>query len=567
MKKIINAPGAVISDYIEALTTLHPNLARVEGLPLVVRGQAVRKPQSKVALLSGGGSGHEPAHAGFVGTGMLDGAVLGPVFTSPSVDDIYAGIRAVATEAGVLLIVKNYTGDRLNFGLAAQMAQAEGIRVEMVVVADDCALGEESRAGRRGLTGTVLVHKLAGAAAERGCSLEQIVEAVHSFLPNIGTMGVAIGPCYTPGAIKPNFTLGPEEVEWGLGIHGEPGTERGKIVNSAETADRLVSTVLTDKGFSSGDRVVALANGLGGTPDLELQIFGADALSSMQEKGLSVERFWVGNFITSLETPGVSVTVAKVTAEQLELLSDECDVVAFPSVAPRAMAEAALVLPEQSDAQTTKTSHSLPVTPDFLAGITAICQSLVDSEEILTDMDREVGDGDMGTNLARGAREVINQLETLGAVDDQVQCLRTIAQIVRKEVGGTSGPLYSLFIMGLADVLSHSSQSSLETWSRAAQQGLSNIQTIGGAQPGDCTMVDALDPAVHAVVTGARAGVDSGQALEDAAAAAEIGAESTREILAGLGRSSYVGERAIGHRDPGAVAVAMQFRALQQKFS
>ncbi len=241
MKKIINAPSDVIEDYISGTRRRHaapPDEWTVSPSSYAPRWSA--KSEDRAALVSGGGSGHEPAHAGYAWKGMLDAAVLGPRSTPLSVDAVYAAIRASATRAGVLLIVKNYTGDRLNFGLAAEMARAEGIRVEMVVVADDAALGDSSRAGRRGLTATVLAHKIAGAAAERGWPIERIVATVERFLARTATMGVALGPCFVPGATAPNFSLGDDEIEWVLGIHGEAlGSDSAR--SSARAKSPLVS--------------------------------------------------------------------------------------------------------------------------------------------------------------------------------------------------------------------------------------------------------------------------------------------------------------------------------------
>ena len=562
MKKILNSPQAAVEDYIGGLVRGTGHLARVAGWPVVVRTPSARKPDDRVALVTGGGSGHEPAHAGYVGEGMLDAAVLGPVFTSPSVDAVYAAIHAVATPAGVLLIVKNYTGDRLNFGLAAEMARADGIRVETVLVADDAALGDVSRAGRRGLTATVLVHKIAGAAAESGASLEQVAEIARRFLDGAATMGLALGACIVPGSDEASFRLGADEVEWGLGIHGEAGSERGSIVGSREIARRLVGTVVEDRGLTTGDDVVVLVNSLGATPDLELRILHADVLAELDERGVVVRFTWAGPFLTSLEMPGASVTVARVDDETARLLAAPTKTLAFPAwsapldparvtevPAPRGFAG-------DADAEGAGSGEPHAGATQLLAAADAIARALVEAEPELTALDREVGDGDLGINLARGATAILDAGEALRRSPDESAALVALSQLVRREVGGTSGPLYSILLLAMSEAwTTRPDASRSDRWAAAFIEGVARVRSVGGAAPGDSTMVDALQPAADAL---ANAPTD----VTAAAAAAARGADSTAELRPTLGRSSYVGDRAIGVPDPGARAVALQLAVL-----
>ena len=563
MKKLINAPADVIEDYISGLVAATPHLARVDGLPIIVRAPQSAKSDDRVALVSGGGSGHEPAHAGYVGEGMLDAAVLGPVFTSPSVDNIYAAIVASATRAGVLLIVKNYTGDRLNFGLAAEMARAEGIRVEMVVVADDAALGDSSRAGRRGLTAAVLVHKIAGAAAERGWPIERIAATAERFLARTATMGVALGPCFVPGATAPNFSLGDDEIEWGLGIHGEAGSELGTLVRSGEIAARLAETVVIDRGLVDGDEVVVLVNSLGGTPDLDLRILQGDVLTALAARGLRVRMTWAGPFLTSLEMPGASVTVAGVDEELLSLLGDGALVAAFPRSTPLLDPDREQVIAAPPGFEVERSDGVRSDDVAVLHGrLAVVAAALMANEPLLTDLDRRVGDGDLGTNLARGASAVLAASDLLLAQPDAARYVTAVSDIVRREVGGTSGPLYSLLLLTVAEQLQGiPGAPGVTEWAAAVTAGVERVQLVGGAAPGDSTMVDALHPAARALVEGdgdavARAG--------EAARAARAGAESTASLTPSLGRSSYIGDRAVGIPDPGAVAIAIQLEALAE---
>jgi len=548
MKKLINAPETVIDDYISGLVASWPHLAALDDAPVVVRADAGRKGAGRVALVSGGGSGHEPAHAGYVGRGMLDAAVLGPVFTSPSVDDVYAAIHAVATDAGVLLIVKNYTGDVLNFGLAAEMARADGIAVEQVVVADDAALGHGEGAGRRGLTATVLAHKAAGAVAESGGSLAEVRSAAERVLARAATMGVALGGCTVPGAASSNFELGEREVEWGLGIHGEPGRDRGELLPAAGTAAALVEQVWEAIEGAEGDDVVVLVNSLGGTPDLELRILQGEVLREVEARGARVRMTWAGPFVTSLEMPGASVTLAVVDDELVELLGSETEVAAFP----RTTAPHVGVRTRSSGVPRTDGAGSGEPTEAGAAAFAVaevLCRAAIEAEPELTDLDRRVGDGDMGTNLARGAQAVLDARAELVAAADAAQLLRGASAIARRVIGGTSGPLYATLLLGMAEELARTGDAGA-----AFAHGAGRLMAIGGAKPGDRTMVDALAPAAD--VLGA------GGSLAEAAAAARRGADATAEITAHLGRSSYLGERALGVPDPGAVAIATLLEAL-----
>ena len=562
MKKILNSPQTAVEDYIVGLVRGTGHLARVAGWPVVVRTPATRKKDDRVALVTGGGSGHEPAHAGYVGEGMLDAAVLGPVFTSPSVDAVYAGIHAVATDAGVLLIVKNYTGDRLNFGLAAEMARADGIRVETVVVADDAALGDVSRAGRRGLTATVLVHKIAGAAAESGASLDEVAAIARRFLDGAATMGVALGACVVPGSVEASFRLGADEVEWGLGIHGEAGSERGTIVGSRQIAYRLVDTVVSDRGLTDDDEVVVLVNSLGATPDLELRILHADVLAEFDRRGIVVRFTWAGPFLTSLEMPGASVTVARIDDDLARLLSAPARTLAFPAWSAPLDPERAIEVPAprgftgDAGAGDAVLGEPHAGVARLLDAIGAVAAALVSAEPELTALDREVGDGDLGINLARGATAFLDASDALRRSPDEAATLVAVSQLVRREVGGTSGPLYSILLLAMSEVLGSRSDASLpERWASAFVEGVARVRGVGGAAPGDSTMVDALQPAADAL---ALAPTD----VSAAAAAAAHGADSTAELRPSLGRSSYVGDRAVGVPDPGARAVALQLEVL-----
>lgn len=315
MKKLINEPDQVVADSLRGMLAAHGDTLRITFDPFtVVRADAPIK--GKVGLLSGGGAGHEPLHGGYVGPGMLDAACPGEVFTSPTPDQMLAASKAVDGGAGVVHIVKNYTGDVLNFEMAAELAKAEGIEIETVLTDDDVAVEDSLfTAGRRGVGVTVLVEKIAGAAAEAGRSLQEVAEIARRVNANGRSMGLALTPCVTPASGEPSFELADDEVEIGIGIHGEPGRFREKVGTAAQMTERLLGPILEDLPFSRGDRVLAFVNGMGGTPLMELYIVYAEVAAKLGEAGIAIERNLVGNHITALEMQGCSITLLKLDDE------------------------------------------------------------------------------------------------------------------------------------------------------------------------------------------------------------------------------------------------------------
>ena len=327
MKKLINKVDDVEREMIEGLAKAAPKkLRKLDEGNIIVR---TPKKEGKVALVSGGGSGHEPAHGGYVGNGMLDCAVAGSVFTSPTPDQIYEGIKAVATDAGVLAIVKNYTGDVLNFEMAIDMAKDEGVNADYVIVNDDVAVKDSLyTTGRRGVAGTIFVHKIAGARAEEGASLAEVKACAESVIKNVRSMGMAIAPCTVPAAGKQGFTLAEDEVEIGIGIHGEPGTSREKMLSANEAAKRLLDTILADLDYS-GKEVVVLVNGMGATPLMELYIINSFVQDYLKEKGVKVYDTMVGNYMTAIEMAGFSLTLLRLDEDMKRLYDAKADTLAW----------------------------------------------------------------------------------------------------------------------------------------------------------------------------------------------------------------------------------------------
>ena len=560
MKKLINRPEDVVEEMVLGLAALQPGCARLPGHKALIRADAAQAREKQVAVLSGGGSGHEPAHAGYIGAGMLSAAIAGEVFTSPSSDTVFAAIKAVAGKPGALLVVKNYTGDRLNFGLAAEMARAEGIPVEMVIVDDDVALrGTAPATGARGLAGTVFIHKLLGAAAAEGRTLAELVTVGKAAVASLGTMGVSFSAGTSPAVGKPSFELGEQEMELGLGIHGEPGVKRMPM----QPADQLTETLLTailQHGEFSGP-VAVMVNNLGATTTMELAIVARHAVRFLEGKGFTVERIFAGTFLSSLDMAGISISVLGLNDERLRWLDAATTAPAWPNVSKQRPGKPAVGTTEVSTSGTMTAGSGAQTEAGkrTRSAIEAACGALIAAEGELTEMDRVTGDGDLGASMARAASAVQSALSSY-PLDDIPATLKALGHTLRRELGGSSGPLYGVLFLRCGSVLESPGATGLAPWADALAQGCQAISELGGAKPGDRTMLDALDPFVK-TLRQATAANTTREAVLAAVEAAERGADATAQMKPRLGRSSYLGDRVLGHPDPGAKAVSLWLRA------
>jgi len=534
MAQFVNAKDDLVKEAIDGLLACSGGeLSRLDGYPHIKVVHRTNWNRSNVALVSGGGSGHEPAHAGFVGQGMLTAAVCGEVFASPSVEAVLAGILAVTGEPGCLLIVKNYTGDRLNFGLAAERARALGLKVEMVVVDDDIALPDLVQA--RGLAGTLFVHKIAGAMAEAGKPLSDIAATARAIIEKTVSIGTSLDTCTVPGAAKED-RIAAGKAELGLGIHGEPGVEQVDFVDA-----RTSMTIILDKlrpHLNEGP-CVALLNNLGATTPLEMSVL-AQALS--QEKSIS-HVIGPAAMMTSLDMHGFSVSLLKASADDMSALEKAVPITAWP-----AMQEIAPVqvnpLPDGLSPISAKASSN----DQHRAILTQVADLLIAAESDLNELDAKSGDGDTGSTLATAAKALKDKVDHL-PLDDVAQLLPALGNELGQVMGGSSGVILAIFFNAAGDACNNG----LELVD-ALQQGLKRISEVGGAVAGDRTMIDALAPALDALPNGIAA----------ASAAARDGAESTASMLeARAGRAAYVpAENLKGNKDPGAQAVALVFEGL-----
>ncbi|XP_057767609.1 putative 3,4-dihydroxy-2-butanone kinase isoform X3 [Salvia miltiorrhiza] len=586
-KKLINDPNDVVTEFIEGLVETYPGLQYLDGFPdvkVVLRADVSGATYDKVAVISGGGSGHEPAHAGFVGEGMLTAAICGDVFASPPVDSILAGIRAVTGPSGCLLIVKNYTGDRLNFGLAAEQAKSEGYKVEMVIVGDDCALPPpRGIAGRRGLAGTILVHKIAGAAAASGLSLEEVAAEAKRASDMVGTMGVALSVCTLPGQVTPD-RLGPGKMELGLGIHGEPGA----AVADLQPVDIVVSHVLKQilsaetnyVPITRGSRVVLMINGLGATPLMELMIAAGKAVPGLQlEHGLAVERVYTGSFMTSLDMAGFSITVMKADQAILNRLDAPTRAPNWPVAVDGNHPPAKIPVPvppsrsKKNDEVSSRPEQLSPLGHILEVAIEAAATAIINLKDNLNEWDSKVGDGDCGSTMSRGASAILEDMKKFYPLNDPAETVAEIGSSIRKVMGGTSGIIYDIFFKAAYAHLkanSHAGITALQ-WAGALEAAIAAVSKYGGAKAGYRTLLDALIPASSALKEKLASGEDPVEAFVFSAEAAVTGAESTKNMQAQAGRSSYVSADILASvADPGAMAAACWYRAgalaLKSKF-
>lgn len=537
MTQFMNQRENIVTEAIDGLLMASGGkLVRLDGYPHIRVVLRADWDKSRVAIVSGGGSGHEPAHAGFVGPGMLTAAVCGDVFASPSVDAVLAGILAVTGPAGCLLVVKNYTGDRLNFGLAAERARAYGLKVNIVIVDDDIALPDLPQA--RGLAGTLFVHKIAGHLAEEGHDLARVTEAAEQVIAATKSIGMSLDTCTVPGSVKEN-RIAAGKAELGLGIHGEPGVEQIDFI-SAELAMQAVTQKLA--GMTQGQPHVVLLNNLGAASVLEMSVLSYELLRSNLGKSCT---YIIGPaaMMTSLDMRGFSVSVLALTPEFEAALCAPTPLAAWPGCVS-VVTPTSIALPDGlTPIRPVPSSH--PATRDFLI---KCCNIMIGLEADLNALDAKSGDGDTGSTLAGAARALIGAMDHL-PLADHTQLYRAIGLELSQTMGGSSGVLLAIFFAAAGDAAS-----SGLTMQGALLAGLARMQQIGGAKLGDRTMIDALQPALESM--------DQGLAV--ATQAARKGADHTATLLrANAGRAAYVNaDKLSGHKDPGAEAVARLFEAL-----
>ena len=597
MKKIMNTAESFVYDMCHGLAKAHPELEFVEKYKVVKKKVVDR---NKVTLISGGGSGHEPAHAGFVGTGMLDAAVCGDVFASPSQIQVYNALKLTASKKGTLMIVKNYSGDCMNFNNAGALAKDDGIEVDAVYVNDDIAVKDSLyTVGRRGVAGTVFVHKIAGAAAEQGKSLPEVKAVAEKVIANIRSFGFALTSCTVPAAGSPTFEIGEDEMEFGVGIHGEPGRKREKLISSDALAARIVPDIAEDLKLVKGEEIALLINGFGGTPLQELYLFNNSVTNELEKAGVRIYKTLVGNYMTSIDMAGASVTFLRLDDELKAYLdypvstpaitwggSSKEDIAAREAIA--ALAKALNVTPaafakkedaaeeavsaDEEEGKTYKFEGKAVIgekinIPGMGKLVELMADIIIENEIPFCKADR-CGDGDFGMSIAKGFKQLKADWDTRKK-GDIGEFLVSCSEIIMEYCGGASGPIWGSAFRYAGKAVQGKKEIVLKDLAAIFQAAVEGVQETGrksfgkGAVVGDKTLIDALVPAADALKEAADKGMKMKDAMKASAKAAVDGAEATKYIQAKMGRAGVTDSE--GYPDAGAYGLGVIFTEIVKR--
>ena len=577
MKKIINRPETVVTEMCRGLVLTNPDLEFVKKYK-VIRKKNLDK--NKVSLISGGGSGHEPAHAGFVGKGMLDAAVCGDVFASPSQIQVYQAIKKTAGDKGTLLIIKNYSGDMMNFKNATHLAEEDGIQVDYVKVDDDIAVKDSLyTVGRRGVAGTVLVHKIAGAAAEKGGSLKEVKAAAENAISNVRSIGFALSSCTVPAKGTPTFELKENEMEYGVGIHGEPGIQRENIPSADELAKRMTDALTEELNVTQGEEVTVLVNGFGSTPLQELYLFNYAVAKVLHEKNIRIYRSFAGNYMTSIDMLGASLTFMKMNAELKELLDQESEAPAFSvkGHVPEIVLEEEIReckeedLTEESYKACAEVRNEKITLENIVYMVETMSHCIIKNEIPFCELDSHAGDGDFGMSVAKGFRQLKKEWKQLTKEHTSSigEFLQACSMVIMEHCGGASGPIWGSAFRAAGKKADGKTELTIFEFADMMQEAVTGIQKTGeysfggGAVVGDKTLIDALVPCADTWTACADKKETFEHAFTKAAQAAVQGAKDTEAIAARMGRAGTVGDRSIGYPDAGAYALGVIFTDLK----
>lgn len=574
MKKIMNSAETLVREMCNGMVMAHPELEFLNKYK-VVKKKNIN--EDKVTLISGGGSGHEPAHAGFIGKGMLDVAVCGDVFASPSQIQVYQAIKASKSNKGTLLIIKNYSGDMMNFKNAAHLATEDGIKVDYIKVDDDIAVEDSLyTVGRRGVAGTVLVHKIAGAASERGNSLEEVKRIAKKAASSVKSIGFAFTSCTVPAKGTPTFELGEDEMEYGVGIHGEPGIRREKIATADELAERMVNQLINELDYKN-EEIVVLINGFGATPLQELYLLNNSVFRELHKRGIKVCKNFVGNYMTSIDMAGASVSIMKLDDELKELVKDECDTPAFRVSNHMDIKEYEEVVIEEKEVPV---SYKVETCESFkeiknekislnnmIYILDKMSEVIIDNEVPFCELDSHAGDGDFGMSVAKGFRILKKEWKDILKIENLniSEFLNACSLVIMEHCGGASGPIWGSAFRAASKSVINKDELTVEDFAKMMQAAVLGIQKTGersfgrGAVVGDKTLIDALVPCADSWTNSAKEGLKFKEAFKIGAEAAVLGAKKTEEIVARMGRAGTVGERSIGYPDAGAYGLGVIF--------
>ncbi len=577
MKKIINAPESVVLEMCNGIAAAHPEIELIEKFKILKR-KDINK--NKVSLISGGGSGHEPAHAGFIGTGMLDAAVCGDVFASPSQIQIYKAIRETATDKGTLLVIKNYSGDMMNFKNAASLAAEDGIVVDYVKVDDDIAVEDSLyTVGKRGVAGTVFVHKIAGAVAETGAELSEVKRVANKAIANVRSIGFALSSCTVPAKGTPIFELGENEIEYGVGIHGEPGIKREEMQTADQLATKMVDALLADLAIENGttEEVAILVNGFGGTPLQELYLFNNSVMKELAAREIKATRVFVGNYMTSIEMQGASLSILKMDDELKKYLAAESTAPGFKvsgteedavytALKGASQVEEGCFTVETDEKYATIKNNTMTL-DNIKYVLDKMSEVIIENEVPFCDLDSHAGDGDFGMSIAKGFRELKREWSnvTRAEITTIGSFLEECSMIIMEFCGGASGPIWGSAFRSAGKYIGDKETITVQDFAGMMQAAVKGIQDTGersfgrGAVVGDKTLIDALVPCADSWSLEAASGKSFQELFKLGAQEAVAGAKKTEEIVARMGRAGTVGERSIGYPDAGAYGLGVIF--------
>lgn len=569
LDRIFNDPDQVVEDGLRGVLMAYPDLIASTSNPRVLKRvrPAARR---KVGIVTGGGSGHEPAFLGYVGPGMLDAVAVGEIFSSPTSLSFFDAMREADQGAGVACLFGNYAGDTMNVRMAVRDAQNAGIRVETVVATDDVASASISEADRRrGVAGEILMWKVAGARAEEGASLDDVIAVAQKVIRHTRSIGVGLTPCTIIANGHPNFSIELGTMEVGIGHHGEPGVSVQKLGSAREIAQLMIDHLLPDLPFSKGDRVTVLLSGLGATPVIELYTLYADIAEILAERNIVIAHRFVGNYFTSLEMKGATLTLMKMDEELERLIKAPAESIGLTQSGPdglmgngvKAVVDAPIAkpMPIRGAAEAGKAAHYRPKSGIDLDATTQIVpelvKAIVNAREWLSEIDGKIGDGDHGINMAKGFAQCG---ERLGSTPpDMGEGLRILSDVLMAGIGGSMGPLYGRFFEGMAQCLKDVRFVDAKLFGQMLDAALAGINSLGNARVGDKTLVDTLQPALEAFSKALSDGKNFAEALNAMSEAAEKGRDSTINLVARIGRASRLGERSRGVLDAGATSCCL----------
>jgi len=587
MNRVINNPDLVVEDMLQGWLLAHADSVCASAAnPRVV--QRVQAPErGKVGIVTGGGSGHEPAFLGYVGDGLCDAVAIGEIFSSPTAKSFLDAMRAANGGAGVACLYGNYAGDNMNVKMAMEMAAAEGIVVKTVVANDDVPSSpKDDEAKRRGVAGEILMWKVGGAKAALGGSLDEVIAVSQKAIAATRSIGVGLSACVIPAVGHANFSIVHGTMEVGIGHHGEPGIDVRPTCSAAEMAEMMLKVLLPDLPFASGDRVAVLISGLGATPVMEQYILYGEVAKRLQAQGMVIAFNQVGNLFTSLEMMGVTLTLMKLDDELETCLKQPCRSVGLTvagdvqagrtysgSLAAQASASATPGAPGVAAAAAPRSVVGAAV-PLAQAGglVRALIATIVENRQYLSDIDGLIGDGDHGINMAKGFTGCGTRLDALGAQAQSLPAaLDQLSQALMDDIGGSMGPLYGQFFGGFVQRLAPHAQLDAGLFADALAAAVARVQGMGNAQVGDKTLIDTLVPARDAFCAALAGGADFTAALQAMSEAAERGKDSTKDLQARIGRSARLGPRSIGVLDAGATSCCLilqtMARALQTQLA